>query len=327
MQSCLKRTLTAAILLCGWTHPSASAQKHPDFKGKIETLDSEPESERYAEAQRHFERGGELFEEALRYKEKNPTEKAKAARRFREAAREYVAAWKKGIVTTEIFTNAAKSFFFAGDKGEAVLYYRRALAVDPGNASARDDLQVIRQSLPIRRRQTTLTTLSGALFFWHDERSFLWRLWGFYILFPAAWILFTVELARHRWKWIQILLVPVFPLALLALALSYLFRIRRPFLIIGVISLLPALLVLGSLAVDAWSYVPGREAVVLVETRGRTGDGTAYSASHSRPFPPGTEVTILARREDPSASWLRIRLRDGSKSWIRDNVVETIEAP
>ena len=71
------------------------------------------------------------------------------------------------------------------------------------------------------------------------------------------------------------------------------------------------------------------DAVVIVEVEGREGDGSMYSRSHSRPFPPGTEVDILAERSGSAKSgkaepWLLIRLFDGSESFVPAGTVARV---
>jgi len=271
-----------------------------------------------------FEQGLRAFEEAVAYRKEHPADRAEVVRRFKRAAELFVEAWKAGAVSTNVFTNAGNSFYFAGDTGEAVLFWRRALAVDPGNERAWEGLQTVRRNLPFRRRSWSSENLASVLFMWGDPRSFLWRYRIFLVLFPAAWLFFTVELARKRWRWVKIFLIPVLPLALVAAALGYLFRLARPYAVMGGFCLIPAVILLGSLLFEAHSNERNQEAVILVEVQGRRGDGPLYSPSHSRPFPPGTEVKILEEHKTREGSWLHVALPDGSKSWVPAETVERV---
>lgn len=272
----------------------------------------------------HFRRGQELFSEAQDYRSEHRSERQEIARRFRAAAESFVSAWREGAATTEVLTNAANSYYFAGDIGEAVLSYRRALAMAPRNEAARSALEHIRQGLPFQKKVSSVTTLVQSLFFWHDERFFALRLWAFYCFFPAAWVLFAVEVARSRWRWLRALLLPVLPFALLAFGLEYLFRLRRPYATVGVLCLIPALAVLSSLLIDAIVDEPGREAVVLVEVEGKKGNGESYRDSHDAPLPPGIEVRILDRRQGDGRTWLDVELLDGTSAWIPEATVERV---
>lgn len=273
-----------------------------------------------------FRAGLARFDEATRLKEEKPTAREEARRLYRDAALRFEEAWQGGATSTEVLTNAANARWFAGDVGEAVLFYRRALAVDPTNSRARDALASIRATLPISKPTSGAASLADSLFFWHDERYFLARFWTFAVLFPLAWLLLAVEVLRSRWPRARWLLVLAFPIVPVAWALAYLFGFKRPYAVTAVLCLFPALAALASLAVEARDDPLRRDAVVLVEVRGRNGDGDAYQPSHSSPFPPGTEVEIRERRGAGSAVWLDVRLRDGSSSWIPSSAVETIVA-
>ncbi len=238
-----------------------------------------------------FERGQALFDTARTYQGERPADRAGIASRYRQAAEEFVAAWKVGAASTEVFTNAANGYAFAGDTGKAVLYYRRALAADPTNQRAREGLEFLRSSLPLRRTASTSTSLLGTLFFWHDGLAFRTRQLLFFILFPAGFLMFTIALWR-----------------------------RRPFLLLGVILVLPGTALLGSLLTDGLGDSLSRDGVIQVEIEGRRGDGDTYGPSHSVPLPAGTEVTVISTPQGSadggSAAWVQVRLLDGSESWI-----------
>ncbi|MBI4605979.1 MAG: hypothetical protein HY721_28780 [Planctomycetes bacterium] len=252
-----------------------------------------------------FDEGLRLFREAQELARTRPSEHEEIARHYRAAAEGFVRAWKAGAATTEVFTNAANSFHFAGAAGEAVLFWRRALAVDPANRRAREALEHIRASLPIRRPSSgTGPSIARTLFFWHGSLSLRARKGAFLVLFPLAIALFAAALFR-----------------------------RRPFATLGTVALVPALALLASLLVDAAGRSLRDDAVVLVEVEGRRGDGLTYSPSHSRPFPPGTEVRLagLRRGGDPAKAsgrpgdaWTLVELLDGSESWVPERALERV---
>jgi len=250
-----------------------------------------------------FERGQKLFREAAELKAGSTIAGGEAARRYREAAMAFVEAWKAGAATTEVFTNAANAFAFAGAPGEAVLFYKRALSVDPGNTRARDALDHLRQGLPIKKPVSGAgSSIRSSLFFWHDGLSFRTRRTLFLVLFPAAFLAFSAALVR-----------------------------RKPFAFIGCCLLVPALVLLGSVLLTALTDESRAEAVILVEAEGRLGQSDVlYSPSHSRPFPPGTEVVILGEPRPAegagarSGDWVNVRLLDGKESWVPARTVEKV---
>lgn len=249
-----------------------------------------------------FLRGHELFNQARNYAAENASEHEEIARRYGLAAESFSTASAQGAASSEVFTNAANSYYFAGKTGEAVLYYLRALAVDPGNTRAHEALEHVRSGLPIQRPAGgTGASIARSLFFWHHGLTFRARITSFFILFPLAFAFFAASLVR-----------------------------RRPFLTVGLLSLVPALALLGSLLVEAFSGSAENQGVIMLQVEGRKGDGLTYSPSHSRPFPPGTEVTIEHSRNAREARpqnkrvWVLIRLVDGSDAWVPENALERV---
>lgn len=270
-----------------------------------QTSETHPEREPPSEtsfdaARRHFQRGHDQFNTAKIFQSENPTEHTASRGHYLQAAMSFAKAWRTGATSTEVLTNAANSFAFAGDLGQAVLFYRRALAVDPVNQVAQSGLESLRAELPIRRTASSAGgSLVRALFFWHDGLAFQTRRFLFVLLFPLSFFLFFVALWR-----------------------------RRPFLLLGVIVSIPAWALLGSLLIEATSDSLLRDGVIQIEVQGRRGDGDTYGPSHSRPFPPGTEVTVIATpgamSATPTAGWVQIRLLDGSQAWVPSRAVDRV---
>ncbi len=249
-----------------------------------------------------FDRGLQLFREAGELREKRPSERDEIAQRYHAAAQSFVDAWKTGAATSEVFTNAANAYYFAGALGEAALFYKRALSVDPANQRAADALNHLRERLPIKKPQGGAgASIVTSLFFWHDGVAFRVRKAIFLALFPLAFVCFAIALVK-----------------------------RRPFLLIGICALIPATALLGSVLLTASADSSRKQGVLLVEVEGRRGNGRMYSPSHSRPFPPGTEVTIEgAPKAGDGASgtgepWIPVRLLDGVESWVPARTVEKV---
>jgi tetratricopeptide (TPR) repeat protein len=248
-----------------------------------------------------FHQGLAAFDAAREYAANRPSDREAIAERFRVGAQHFQAAWAAGGTSPAVFTNAANSYYFAGDLGEAVLFYRRAAVLAPSDSSIQAALEHIRAQLPIRRAtHGAAGSLLRSLFFWHGSLSARVRSVTFMILFPGAFVAFALSLWRGTlWRRVGYLLLAL--------------------------SLAP----LGSLLVDAFSSSLRQDAVVLVEVEGLGGDGTAYSASHSDPFPAGTEVTIQETRESSGVTaeeggWIHVTLLDGSESWIPSVAVERV---
>jgi len=243
-------------------------------------------------------RAGEFEEGLARFSKAAETRSregdAAARELFRQAAARWEALAAKGTVSTRLFTNIGNARAFAGDLGEAVLAYRRALVVDPRNERARRALLAIRSTLGIEDAgRSAESGLVHALFFWHGALSFPTRRTLFAIAWVAGFLLLLLcaggragVQARFR-------------------------RLRLPAYLLLVV----AAALLTSLAISD-AKRPGRDqAVLMVRTQGRTGDGSFYSASHTDPLPAGVELTVLERRGGP-AGWVQARLRDDSTTWL-----------
>ena len=301
-----QRTLLVGLVFTGWflvsvgySAPGGSGQGGLAQKLSAREVSPDDAAAAATSSREAFERGRQLFDAARTYQGERPADRAEFSERYRQAAEAFVAAWRAGAESTEVFTNAANCYAFAGLVGRAVLYYRRALAVDPNNRRARDGLEFLRASLPVRRAASTSTSLLRTLFFWHDGLAFRTRRLLFFALFPAGFLFFTVA----QWR-------------------------RRPFFWVGVTCILPGLALLGSLLTDALSGSLARDGVLQVEIEGRRGDGATYGPSHSMPLPAGTEVTAIAEARgsgnDSGAAWVHVRLLDGSESWIPASAMERV---
>jgi hypothetical protein len=235
-----------------------------------------------------FTRGLEHFSEAQTLAARHPTEPARARDRYRDAAQAFERAWAAGHASPEVACNAANARAFAGDDGEAVLWYRRGLVLSPSHDRLRRGLQAVRSRLTVRRGEATPTEgLVRAVFFWHG-RAFTSRRLAFLLLFPVGVVLITRR-------------------GVVARAL-------------GAALTAAGLALFVSLSISACTSHPEREAVLLLRTEGRAGDGPSYSASHDAPLVPGTELMVLERRGD----WLHARLRDGSTTWLPAEVTADV---
>lgn len=238
-----------------------------------------------------------VFEDAQGLQASRPTDREAITARYREAAEgfERIGRQPDGA-TTAVFTNTANAYAFSGDNGKAVLYYRRALALEPSNARARAGLESIRATLPFKRAASTTTSIVRSLFFWHEGVSFSMRLTAFLVLFPLGFVALGVAALGVR---------KARGLAWCALALS--------------------LALLGSLLTTAFFDSSRRDGVLLVQAQGRLGDGPAYSPSHSRPFPAGTEVSMRESRASADGSaWSLVTLPDGTESWVPRSALERV---
>jgi hypothetical protein len=225
-----------------------------------------------------FEEGLSLFRQAA---------EARSPEGFRRAAEVFESMAAEGVADARLLVNIGNARAFAGDAGEAVLAYRRALVVDPSDPRAAAGLTALRRTLGLPEPEDGAGSgLVRALFFWHDSLSMAARR----VLFAVLWLAGFALLLRKAGKNDPGSIFPVF----------------------AVVCLLAAGALLASLAISDAEARGREEAVLLTRTEGRTGDGDFYSPSHSAPLPAGAEAEVLERR----AAWTHVRLRDGSTAWL-----------
>lgn len=174
----------------------------------------------------------------------------------------------------------------AGDVATATLAYRRALAVDGGNARARKNLAWLRGRQPETLRPAA-GSASDALFFFHQWlRS--QRIVVGAVAFALA-VLLVVPWSRRRRALRAIAALPC--AVWLAMTLSVVLEDRH---------------------VD--------DAVVMDEVVLRAADSAGAPAAMASPLPRGTEVTVVERRD----AWTKIRVANGTAGWVPGDAIARI---
>jgi len=204
--------------------------------------------------------------------------------KFEEAARAYQALLNRyKVASPDLYFNLANSYFKAGEIGRAILYYRKALRLKPGD-------QEIKFNLDFARRELGLPAPENSSWFKQKFRAFI-NLVSLNRAVKAAIILY----------W----------LVLLALV-GYLFTRSRAAgyccAVIGAIFLV----LLGYAVLKHFVEASHREGVVLsrqadVKYSCDEGDDVAFT------LVAGTEAAILNVR----GQWYQVRTRDGRVGWIR----------
>lgn len=244
-----------------------------------------------AEASAQLATAHEAFAAAQRQALEAPDRPEAARAAFRAAAQRYRALHdEQGVVSARLFTDVANAYALAGDRGEAALWYARALVLDPTQDRAQAGLAQIQRELPWEPPPAPARELLASLFFWHAGLSFEARRALFLALWPIGCALAGLALLRGR----RALAGPAAAALLAGAALG---------VSLGL-----------SLADEGWR----QQGVLLVSAEGRTGDGEVYGLSHTAPLPAGTVVRILEQRlQDGDAGWVHVELPDATRAWIR----------
>lgn len=213
--------------------------------------------------------------------------------RFAEALAEYEAIDAAGFGSAQVLANAGNAAFLAEDVGRAVLFYMRALRIDPSNEVARENL----------RRIQPKTNVAG------DEASFGAVLASWFAGTPPVFWYVLGEVAF-------VLLVGAIIMAGRAEPRT---EARSAWLSRAAgAALATVLLVMLVAAHDAARTVDG-DGVVMATSVSRSGPGEKYFQQIE--LPPGT---VVAFKSAPSGGWVEFRLADGTTGFLLSQSVSAI---
>lgn len=234
------------------------------------------------EATSAFDRGTELLK-------RNPTE-AEAA--FREAVDRFQLLVDSGVRNGRLYYDLANAELQAGQLGKAIVNYRRALALAPGDPRARHNLDYART---LRRNQIESSgrrAFLSTLLFWHYQTSWRSRCWLAITAYLLFWVVMTVRL-----YWRQ----PALQFVLLPLACVW--------------------LIVGASVMVQQMVPPKPEGVITSdEVVVRKGNGEGFEPQFQQKLQEGVEFILLEQR----LNWLYIELQDGNTGWIRSDQAELI---
>ena len=232
---------------------------------------------------RALDEGRAAYQEAMQLTGNATARKAafaRAARGFGEAARTMPD-------RPELLTDWGNAALGAGDVATATLAYRRALAIDGGNARARHNLAWLRGRQPDTFRPATGGATDTLLFF-------------------------------HAWPRARKLIVgsSAFAIAILLLV-PWSGRRRRGF---AGLAVLPFAVWAAMLASVVFEDRHPDDAVVMDDVVLRAADSAGAPAALSQPLPRGVEVTVTERRD----AWTKVRIAGGMAGWVPAGAVERI---
>ena len=180
----------------------------------------------------------------------------------------------------------------AGDRGRAVLAWRRALAVDPGNARAAKNLAWVRDRAPVWLPRPAAGGALDSLLFWRGRLSVAQRHWVGAGAFALA-VALAIPWSRRRAKTLRRLAVVPFVVWATATGSA----------------------VLSTETSDAGVLLA--DGAVL-----RSADSVGAPPAFGNPLPSGTELTVLEER----ATWVRAALADGTQGWLPSRGIARVEA-
>ena len=210
------------------------------------------------------------------------SDRVRRTRLFAEAERGFRAVATQRPDAPDLLVDWGNAALGAGDRGRAVLAWRRALAVDPGNERANRNLAWVRDRAPIWLPRPAAGGALDSLLFWRGRFSVAQRHWvgaAAFALAVALWIPWS----RRRTKALRRL--ATVPLVVWATATG------SALLSTGVSNA-------GVLLADGATL--------------RSADSVGAPPAFGNPLPSGTELTVLEERP----AWVRAALADGTQGWL-----------
>lgn len=213
--------------------------------------------------------------------------------KFREAASRYEEVVSQGVRNGNVFFNLGNAWFKAGEIGQAILAYERALKLMPGDEDVLSNLQFVNARKEDRSPEEDVNLPTRLL-------SSAYRVLNADVLAVVSSIsLFLTSAAVVLW----------------------LYSTPRRSLWIGLLVLAGAgLCGSGSLLTyRAYSEASASEAIVLAdEVQGRSGPGNDYLLVFT--IHEGTKVSV----ERLESRWYLVRLPNGIGGWVPGETVERI---
>ena len=237
------------------------------------------------------------FDGAVAMKDRGSPE---AQRRYRQALAGFQSLEQSGVRSGALYYNLGNTHLRLGEVGSAIVHYRRALRLAPGDERIAKNLEAARKLCRVQIARPASSEFVRTLLFWHFETSPVGRLrFGLsaYVLF---WILMLVRLFGLRGQ-------PAF---------SWLLRV-----------LAAAVLVIGaSVTWDLAVQQHRTEGVVISDDVVlRKGNGEYYEPLLEQTLSEGVEFRLIESREDvQGTSWYQVELPDGKKGWLRADQADVI---
>ncbi|MBR5499262.1 MAG: BatD family protein [Bacteroidales bacterium] len=216
--------------------------------------------------------------------------------RWADAAADYERISSMGLESAALYCNTGDAYFKDGNISMAILFYERALKLDPSYEDARYNLQLLNSTIQDRINPVP---------------DFILKVWAkdiCYLMDSDAWaVCFIVLLA------ITLALVLLFVLGATAAG-------RRTGFFTGIVTLL---LAVASLSFSIWQkndYMSADDAIVMRPVTSVKSSPSSEASTDLFILHEGTKVHIL----DIVGNWSNVELADGRQGWMLSKDLEII---
>jgi len=209
---------------------------------------------------------------------------AGARESFAEAVTRFDQLVNDGIVNGQLSYNLGNAHLQLGAIGPAILAYRRAERLVPGDPRLAHNLEYARSLQRNQIAESGDRALAGALLRWHHATTTTTRLTTLLVLNALFWAALIGRVVRPggAWRWLALAAV------LLAIPCG------------------------ASVAADLLGAGPTGGVVLADDVVVRMGNGVGFGPKFEEPLYAGVEFTVLERRP----GWFRIELSDHNTGWI-----------
>ncbi len=226
----------------------------------------------------------------------NAANAAYADGRWADAVRDYERISGMGLESASLYCNTGDAFFKEGNVAKAIVYYERALRLDPSYADARYNLELMNAAIQDRIDPVP---------------EFILKVWArdiCYVMDSDSWaVCFLVFLAF------------TFAMALL-FVLAPTAGGRRTGFFVGLVMLMCAGFSLGFSVWQKNDYMSADDAVVMRPVSSVKSSPSSESSTDLFILHEGAKVRIL----DGVGRWTNIELADGRQGWIPSEDIEVI---
>lgn len=214
------------------------------------------------------------------------TDPEQAAQSFADSTRRFEQLVDDEVSNGRLHYNLANAYLQMGKVGRAILHYRVAETLIPGDRNLRHNLRYARSLVQSHIADSGSRALSAALLAWHRDTSARARFTVFLAAYALCWILLTINLVAPRpwYRWPAV---------------------------VGAVVWIGCGLSVGADLLGADKH---REGVVLTDdVVVRKGNSEGFEPQFQEPLHQGVEFRVLEQR----TGWLSVELPDGKTGWIR----------